>query len=255
VVQIVCVAVLAGVLFATQPPPPSSPLVVSAAISLTDALREIERAYVAAGGDPVRFNFAGSNVLARQIANGAPADIFISADLVQMRYVERAGAVDRFHYPLLKNTLAVVVPVGRSLPGTTAAVLADPSVRRIAIADPAAVPAGFYARKFLQHEGQWERLQPKLVPLANVRAALAAVESGGVNAGIVYESDTAMSNKVSIAFRVPEQMTGPIIYPIALVKRTRNAAEAQRFIAYLRFNDKAHQIFRRHRFRPYETTH
>jgi molybdenum ABC transporter molybdate-binding protein len=172
-----------------------------------------------------------------------------------MRYVERAGAVDRFHYPLLKNTLAVVVPVGRSLPGTTAAVLADPSVRRIAIADPAAVPAGFYARKFLQHEGQWERLQPKLVALANVRAALAAVESGGVDAGIVYESDTAMSNKVSIAFRVPEQMTGPIIYPIALVKRTRNAAEAQRFIAYLRFNDKAHQIFRRHRFRPYETTH
>jgi len=247
-------AVLAGLLLAPQPPRQSTPLLVSAAISLTDALREIERAYVADGGDPVRFNFGGSNVLARQIANGAPADIFISADLVQMRYVERAGAVDRFDY-LLKNTLAVVVPRERSLSGTTAGDLAAPSVRRIAIADPAAVPAGFYARKFLQHEGQWERLQPKLVPLANVRAALAAVESGGVDAGIVYESDTTASERVSIAFRVPEPMTGPIIYPIAVVKRARNAAEAQRFAAYLRFSDKAHQIFRRHRFHPYEKTH
>ena len=151
------------------------------------------------------------------------------------------------------SRVAVIVPDGRSLPGTTAAALEDPTVRRIAIADPAAVPAGFYARRFLQHEGQWERLQPKLVPLVNVRAALSAVEAGGVDAGIVYESDTVRSDRVSIAFRVPEQMTGPIVYPIAIVKRSRNAAAAQRFVAYLRFNAKAHDIFRRHRFHPYET--
>lgn len=247
-------AVLAALLIAAPPRTPASPpVLVSAAISLTDALREIAEAYVGDGGGPVQFNFAGSNVLARQIANGAPADVFISADLVQMRYVERAGAVEDVVHPLLRNTLAVVVPRGRSLPGATAAALADPSVRRIAIADPAAVPAGFYARRFLQHEGQWERLQPKLVPLANVRAALAAVENGGVDAGIVYESDTAMSDRVAIAFGVPEQMTGPIVYPVAVVRGSRNAAAAQRFVAYLRFNQKAHEIFRRHKFHPYET--
>ncbi|MEX2661539.1 MAG: molybdate ABC transporter substrate-binding protein, partial [Vicinamibacterales bacterium] len=132
-------------------PSPPAPVLVSAAISLTDALVDIEQAYRASGGGPVRFNFAGSNVLARQIANGAPADIFISADLVQMHYVERAGAIKAggFSY-LLSNRLAIVVPPDRPLGGSTAQALGAPGVKRIAIGDPAAVPAGFYARKFLQ---------------------------------------------------------------------------------------------------------
>jgi len=232
----------------------SEPVLVSAAISLSDALEEIARLYERQGGGTVRFNLAGSNVLARQIANGAPADIFISADLVQMHLVQRAGAVVQFTY-LLTNTLVVIVPRGRPLSGASAAALTDPSVRRIAVGDPAAVPAGLYARKFLQHEGQWERLQPKLVPLANVRAALAAVESGGVDAGIVYESDAIASSRVAIAFRVPERMTGPIVYPVALVERSRNREAAERFLRYLRFDRGAQDIFRRHGFDPYVTTH
>lgn len=232
-----------------------APVLVSAAISLSDALQEVARAYEASGGDPVRFNFAGSNVLARQIANGAPADLFISADLVQMHHVERAGAIrpGAFSY-LLSNQLVVIVPQGRSLARGDARALLAPAVRRIAVGDPAAVPAGFYARKFLQHEGVWEVLQPKLVPLANVRAALLAVESGGADAGIVYESDTVPSRNVSVAFSVPAQMTGPIIYPAAVIERSKNTAAAQRFLEFL-YGAQAREIFTRFKFRPYVRTH
>jgi molybdate transport system substrate-binding protein len=250
--RLTLIALLAGMAIS---PPRNAPVLVSAAISLTDALVEIEKAYTASGGGPVRFNFAGSNVLARQIANGAPADIFISADLVQMHYVERAGAIKAggFSY-LLSNRLAIIARPGRPLGGNTAQALAAPGVKRIAIGDPAAVPAGFYARKFLQHEGQWEALQPKLLALANVRAALAAVENGAADAAIVYESDAATSSRVSVAFIVPHQMTGPIIYPAAVLDRSRNKAAAQHFMTFLR-GETARTIFTRFKFSPYIWTH
>jgi molybdate transport system substrate-binding protein len=246
--RLTLIAALAGMAISASR---HTPVLVSAAISLTDALVEIETVYRASGGGPVRFNFAASNVLARQIANGAPADIFISADLVQMHYVERAGAIkaDGFSY-LLSNRLAIVVRPGRPLGGSTAQALAAPGVKRIAIGDPAAVPAGFYARKFLQHEGQWEAVQPKLLALANVRAALAAVENGAADAAIVYESDAASSSKVTVAFIVPQQMTGPIIYPAAVLERSRNKAAAQHFMTFLR-GETARTIFTRFKFSPY----
>lgn len=247
---IVCMAVVAGLLLATQPPRPSTPLLVSAAISLTDALREIERAYVAADGDPVRFNFAGSNVLARQIVNGAPADIFISADTVQMDHAQRAGAIDPpTRRNVVANRLAVIVPRDARAPISGARDLTSPAVRRIAIGDPAAVPAGRYARQYLERAGLWAAVQSKLVPLANVRAALAAAQSGGVDAAIVYESDAAVSNRVVVAYVVPEAEAPSILYPAAIVARSTNRAAAERFLAYLH-TDRAREIFDRYRFRP-----
>ena len=226
-------------------------MLVSAAISLTDALQEIEKAYRAAGGGPVRFNFAASNVLARQIANGAPADIFISADLVQMQYAERAGAIrPGSSYYLLANRLAVVTPPGRPLRGSDASALADASIRRIAIGDPAAVPAGFYAKQYLERRGLWQALQRKLLPLSNVRAALGAVESGGADAAIVYESDAAASDRVALAFVVPAGEAPPIIYPAAIVGRSANRDAAERFLAFLR-GPEARGIFRRLKFSLY----
>jgi len=226
-------------------------VLVSAAISLTDALQEIEKAYRAAGGGPVRFNFAASNVLARQIANGAPADIFISADLVQMQYAERAGAIrPGSSYYLLANRLAVVTPPGRPLRGSDASALADASIRRIAIGDPAAVPAGFYAKQYLERRGLWQALQRKLLPLSNVRAALGAVESGGADAAIVYESDAAASDRVALAFVVPAGEAPPIIYPAAIVGRSANRDAAERFLAFLR-GPEARGIFRRLKFSLY----
>ena len=224
------------------------PVLVSAAISLTDALLEIEKAYAAAGGGPLRFNFAGSNVLARQIANGAPADLFISADLVQMQYVEQAGAIaPGSSSSLLSNQLAVVTPPGSSI--RTVRDLAGASVRRVAIGDPAAVPAGFYARQYLERAGLWSELQAKLLPLANVRAALAAVENGGADAAIVYQSDAATSKRSVLAFVVPKADAPPIVYPVAIRKGTKNQAGAERFLAFLR-GPEARPIFERFKFSP-----
>jgi molybdate transport system substrate-binding protein len=230
--------------------PAPAPVLVSAAISLTDALLEIETEYRRTGGGPVRFNFAGSNVLARQIANGAPADIFISADLVQMQYAENAGAVARgASFNLLSNALAVVTAQGRSTV-RVARDLTQPAVKRIAIGDPAAVPAGFYAKQYLERAGLWAALQSKLLSLANVRAALAAVENGGADAAIVYHSDAATSTRSVLAFVVPDGEAPAIVYPAAIVAATKNRAAAERFLAFLRGPD-ARRIFERFKFRPY----
>jgi molybdate transport system substrate-binding protein len=232
------------------PPADDAPLLVSAAISLSDALHEIERAYVEDGGGPVRFNFAGSNVLARQIVNGAPADLFISADAAQMDYAERAGAIDATtRRPVVGNRLAIVVPSNASAVMAGPRDLLAPRIKRIAIGDPAAVPAGRYAKAYLESAGLWGSLQPKLLPLANVRAALTAAESGGADAAIVYESDTTTSKSVALAFLVPEDAAPPIAYPAAIVARSRNRQAAERFLEYLR-NPRAQAIFVRFKFRP-----
>ena len=249
-IQTAWVALFASVWLAAQTPRQSSPLLVSAAISLTDALRDIERAYTAEGGGAVRFNFAGSNVLARQIVNGAPADVFVSADTVQMDYAQRAGAVDAStRRSVVANRLALIVPRDARVPIGDPRDLASPAVRRIAIGDPAAVPAGQYARQYLERAGLWAAVQSKLLPLANVRAALAAAQSGGVAAAIVYESDAAASDRVVVAYVVPEAQAPPIVYPAAIVARSGNREAAERLLGYLH-SARARGIFERYRFRP-----
>jgi molybdate transport system substrate-binding protein len=227
-----------------------APLLVSAAISLTDALTEVAAAYRSAGGGDVRFNFAGSNVLARQIVNGAPADLFISADSAQMAVAVSSGAVDR-PVPLLRNRLAVVTPAGgaANVPDLNALL----RLRRIAVGDPAAVPAGVYARQYLERRGLWSVIEPKLLPLANVRAALNAVESGGADAGIVYESDAAALRRVDLAFVVDSLDAPSIVYPAAVVSQSRNKAAAARFLRFLQ-GPEAASIFLKYRFRPAATS-
>ena len=223
-------------------------IVVSAAISLTDALNDVEKPYRAAGGGPVRFNFAASNVLARQIVNGAPADLFISADEAQMDYVQKAGAIDpASRFALLGNRLAVVTPAGRPLGSRDVRALTDATVKRVALGDPAAVPAGVYAKQYLERINLWTALQPKLLPLANVRAALAAAESGGADAAIVYESDIASTRRVDLAFVIDGPDAPRIVYPAAIVATTRDRTAAAKFLAFLRGTEAA-SIFRRFKF-------
>lgn len=225
---------------------PDAPILVSAAISLTDAMQDVEKAYVASGGGAVRFNFAGSNVLARQIVNGAPADIFISADEAQMNYAQSGGAIDAAtRVDLLANRLAVVTPKGNGATVPDVAALAG--ARRVAVADPAAVPAGVYARQFLERSGVWPAVQARLVPLANVRAALVAAESGGVDAAIVYESDATASTNVDLAFVVTGDTAPKILYPAAIVLSSKNREAALKFLTFLR-GPEARAIFRRYRF-------
>jgi molybdate transport system substrate-binding protein len=203
-------------------------VLVFAAASLTESLQEIGKACEAKSGTAVRFSFGASSDLARQIQAGAPADVFFSADTAKMDALEKAGLVrhaDRREF--LSNQLVVVVPASSSLRIAGAKDLAK--LTHLALADPEGVPVGIYARKWLEAEGVWTELKPKLVPTLDVRAALAAVESGGVEAGVVYRTDAAISNKVRVVFVVTN---GPAItYSVAKVVASKSSG-AQRFVDF-----------------------
>ena len=222
-------------------------ITVFAAASLTDAMKEVASVYEAESGDQLLFNFAGSNALARQILEGAPADIFFSADEIQMDNLAKANLVDSAtRWDLLSNIIVIVVPTDGSAELTPAA-LAEPSVKRLALADPESVPAGVYAREYLTKLGLWNAIEPKVVPTENVRAALAAVESGNVEAGIVYKTDAAISKAVRIAYEVPPNEGPKISYPVAVIKGSRNVEASKRFVEYLR-SEPALAIFKRFGF-------
>ena len=215
-------------------PAPAGPLRVSAAVSLTDVLAEIAKRWEAAGNPHVELNFAASNVLARQILEGAPADVFISADEAQMDRVISGGSADTAdRVTLLTNQLVVVVPTGRALPGLPPDSLADTAVKRVAIGDPQGVPAGVYAKTWLERVGLWRRIEPKIVPSASVRAALVAVEAANADAGIVYRTDAAANSKVTVAYEVPLGDAPPILYPGAVLKHAAHPEAARKFVAFL----------------------
>jgi molybdate transport system substrate-binding protein len=238
---------LIAVLPMAQGAPPVRPITVSAAVSLTDALTVVAEAYAKTGGG-VRFNFAASNVLARQIVSGAPVDVFVSADEAQMDVIAAAGLVlDGSRVPLLRNQLAVAVPNDRARTFHSIREIAEPVFKRIAIGDPAAVPAGVYARQYLEKEGLWPAVAPRIVPTGSVRAALAAVESGAVDAAIVYRTDVRVAVKATVAWTVPADRGPRIIYPAAIVKTTASPGEARRFVDFLRSSTAA-QIFQRFGF-------
>ncbi len=231
------------------PLPRQELVTVAAAVSLTEALEEAARAHTAAGGAPVRFNFAGSNTLARQLVNGAPADLFISADEAQMNVVMAAGVIDRAtRVDLLSNRLAVIGLPDRP-PIRDIRMLLSPGIRRVAIGDPAAVPAGVYARQYLEASGLWEALQAKLVPTANVRAAVAAVENGSADAAFVYESDAATTTSAATALIVSGAGAPRIVYPAAVIAGSPRRDAAVRFLAFLG-GPEAAAIFRKYKFTP-----
>jgi molybdate transport system substrate-binding protein len=203
-------------------------VIVYAAASLTDTLKEIAQGFEAQTGHKVVFSLGGSNDLARQIKAGAPADLFFSADESQMSSLEAAGlvkAADRVN--VLSNVLVVVVPV------SSTARMGEPmdllAVRHLALADPQAVPAGVYARTWLQSIDLWGRLEDRVVPTLNVRAALSAVESENADAGIVYRTDAALSKRVKVAFEVARKRGPAIVYPLAPLAASTKTATALLF--------------------------
>jgi molybdate transport system substrate-binding protein len=222
---------------------------VFAAASLSDALREVGAAWEKETGDKVRFNFAASSLLARQIEAGAPADIFFSADEARMDAVESKGlVVPGTRRRLLGNTLVVVVPKdGATVEVKRIEDLANAKVTKVALGDPASVPAGVYAQVYLRKKRLWEAVSPKVVPMDNVRAALAAVESGNVDAGIVYKTDAGISKRVKVAVEVAEAEGPPIIYPAALLKDAPQAEAARRFLERLGSREAA-AVFERFGF-------
>jgi molybdate transport system substrate-binding protein len=222
-------------------------ITVFAAASLTDALKDIAATYEKSSGDKIRFNFAASNTLAQQIQAGAPADLFFSADEAKMNALATAGfIVPESRRDLLGNTLVVITaPDGPAL--RTVADLALPAVRYLSLADPAAVPAGIYAKALLEKEGCWDAVKGKVVPAENVRSALAVVASGNAEAGIVYKTDVAISKKIKIALEIPADR-GPVIrYPAALLKDSQHSTGAAKFLTYLSEKSTA-EVFKKYGF-------
>jgi molybdate transport system substrate-binding protein len=238
-------AVILALLLAPASPLRAEEVLVFAAASLTDALGEIGRHFEASSGDRVVFAFGASHDLARQIRAGAPADVFFSADLGGMDALEAAGLVranDRVN--VLSNALVIVVP------SSSASSVRAPSdllcLDRIALADPQAVPAGLYARTYLESIGLWEALRPKVVPTLDVRAALAAVASGQVEAGIVYRTDAHLSRGVRVAFEVPREAGPSIVYPLAPLASSLKPATRD-FVRYL-LSPRAREVYGKHGF-------
>ena len=202
---------------------------VFAAASLTDALQEISAAYEKTGGDKLVLNFGASSVLARQIQEGAPADLFFSADEAKMDDLEKRGLVVKgTRHSLLSNTLVVVVPADSTLKISAPADLASTKIRALALAEPRSVPAGIYAKEYLRSVKLWSRVIDRVVPTENVRAALAAVESGNADAGIVYKTDAGNSKEVRIAWEVPAAESPRISYPLAVMAESKRQNAARR---------------------------
>lgn len=223
-------------------------ILVSAAASLSGALTEIGTNFEAQTGIRVEFNFGASSTLARQIEEGAPADIFFSADEAQMDRLAKKSLIDpATRKDLLGNSLVVVVPAESNLQIKSAADLTNTAVKQIALADPKGVPAGVYAKTWLTRLRLWPAIEPKVVPTENVRAALAAVASGNVDAGVVYKTDAAISTRVKITYEVSGADGPDIGYPVAMVKNSKEPAAAKKFLDYLS-SKEAGQVFRRFGF-------
>jgi molybdate transport system substrate-binding protein len=206
---------------------------VFAAASLTDALQRIAADYEKSSGDKIVFNFAGSGTLARQIEAGAPADIFFSADEAKAEELEKKGLlISETRQSLLGNTLVLITaPDNTTI--HSAAELTNADVQRLALGDVKGVPAGTYAKAYLDKMRLWPAVEPKVVTCESVRAVLAAVNSGNVDAGFVYKTDAAISKSVKVVFEVPAADVPKISYPLALLKDAPQPAAAKKFIGYL----------------------
>lgn len=213
-------------------------LTVFAAASLKNALDSAASAYRARTGNKVVISYAGSSALAKQIEQGAPADIFISADLDWMNYVAKAQLIkDGTRSNLLGNRLVLIAPRSSSVSlkiGKDFALAAALGDGRLALADVKAVPAGKYALAALEKLGVWATVESKLAQAENVRAALALVAQGEAPLGIVYETDAAAETKVKIVDAFPDDTHPPIIYPIAVTAAAKNTDAALAFISYLK---------------------
>jgi len=209
-------------------------LTVSAAASLTDAFKEIGSKFEAARpGVTLRFNFAASGTLIQQIAQGAPVDVFASADEVTVaRGIEQKLLDSGSRRDFARNTLVLVAPVRGGPQIKALGDLGTIGVRRIAIGKPATTPAGRYAKEALDTAGLWPLLEPKFVFADTVRQVLDYVARGEADAGFVYRTDAvAGANKVKIALTVEGHT--PVRYPAAVISESRHKALASDFIAYL----------------------
>lgn len=220
--------------------------VVLAASSLQEALEEAAAAWTADGHAAPALAFAGTSALARQIEQGAPADLLVSADERWMDRLEQRGLLrGDTRRDLFGNRLALVAKKG----GTVRS-LSELGDGRLALADPSAVPAGRYAKAALANLGEWRAVEGQVVPAENVRAALALVERGEAAMGIVYATDARASDRVEVVRELPPASHPPVRYPAAVLAASKHP-DAAGFLAFLS-SDEARRIFAAHGFEVLE---
>ena len=221
---------------------------VYAAASLTDAMNEIAQNYQKNSGDKVVFNFAASSLLARQIQEGAPADLFISADEEKMDGLEKKNLIlKETRKTLLSNTLVIVTEKDSALALASPKELADMKIKKIALTEPQTVPAGIYAKKYLKSIGIWNKVIDRVIPTENVRATLAAVEYGNVDAGIVYKTDALISKQTKVIYEVPLAECPKISYPFAVLSHSKQPEAAKKFLNYLA-SPEGIEVFKKFQF-------
>ncbi|MBX9259320.1 molybdate ABC transporter substrate-binding protein [Desmonostoc muscorum CCALA 125] len=212
----------------------SNNILVSAAASLKDALEEIKPLYQQSKSDVnVTYNFGASGALQQQIEQGAPADIFISAGKKQVDALETKGLLLPGTRTNLANNRLVLI-VAQDVEGITSFYnLTDAKIKKIAIGEPRSVPAGQYGEQVLKQLQLYDPLKPKLVFANNVRQVLAAVETGNAEAGLVYATDAKISNKVKVVVAADEKFHSPIVYPMAVLKSSKNPSASKEFVQFL----------------------
>jgi molybdate transport system substrate-binding protein len=224
---------------------PSDMLTVSLAASLQGAMQEIAARYGQEHhGTRLVLNFGASGMLAQQIEQGAPADVFLSAAPQPMDKLAAGGLIlPDTRRDLLRNQIVLVTPAQGGPRGFRE--LAE--VKLIAMGDPGSVPAGDYGRQVLTALGLWNRVQPRLVLAKDVRQVLTYVENGDAGAGIVYATDARESSKVRVAEVAPEGSHAPVVYPVAVLKESSHIEAARAFVTFLD-SPAARAVFERHGF-------
>ncbi len=244
-------SLIAAVAATPQPATAQDALTVFAAASMKNALDDADAAFTKATGVKVVASYAASSALAKQIEQGAPADVFVSADLKWMDYLAEHKLIKTdTRVNLLGNRLVLIAPKDSKLgdikidKGFDIAKLAGSG--RIAVADTKAVPAGLYAKAALEWLGAWAAAEPKLAQGENVRATLAFVARGETPLGIVYETDAKIEPKVKIVGAFPEASHKPVTYPVAEIAASKNA-DVGRYFKFLR-TQGAKAIFEKYGF-------
>ena len=223
-------------------------LLISAAASLKEVLVEIQPLYQQSQPNVnISYNFGSSGTLQQQIEQGAPTDIFISAAKKQVDTLEQKGLlVTGSRNIIARNRLVLIVP--KNAVGINSFYsLKDAKVKKIAIGEPRSVPAGQYAQQVLEKLKIWTEVKSKLVFANNVRQVLASVESGNADTGLVYATDAKISNRVKVVVTADEKYHSPIIYPLAVVKRSKNVNAAKEFSQFLSSN-QAKAVFKKYGF-------